>query len=454
MGERGLFLASSYYEESCLSDCSRPDCEIGNARRRAYGSTLIAHYHDTVICAEGESKKPSVSKLLPCTKCEKKFYTQKGLSDHLGSCIVCTDSGNGSNAEHASTTTREEVRGTSRSPTGHAGPKTSSRNIPGTKPRKERNQRFSPQHVAPPAVIATSATHNANAARGTEISVLPRPRTDPSPVYSSTPANTWKAGKLTGRRLDKNFVCDFCEKRFTSQSALENHARSLHGVECQMTFAFETHETSLATLPPTRRNMIGAVLNDFVCTWCSDATLMSFLSQAALDNHVAQCHSDEGPVNVTPDTTASTSKKALWCQHCARLLNPKQSLSHHIKAVHNDLVEMKYDGRTHTKVVRFAEADVADASACPSTPAYNVLFPDELSPHVTNRSPEENEPVHPSSTNSSHTNQQLVKNDPIACDMCSQISRIWKGPTYHMLRNHGVSVGRKKSKRASTPEEP
>ncbi|GFY79475.1 hypothetical protein TNIN_402481 [Trichonephila inaurata madagascariensis] len=82
--------------------------------------------------------------------------------------------------------------------------------------KRKHFRRLSPQHVAPPAEHAVPAAHTTPATRETK-GEHPRPRTDPPPTYSNTPANTGKAGKLTGRRLDKNFVCDFCEKRHVSQ---------------------------------------------------------------------------------------------------------------------------------------------------------------------------------------------------------------------------------------------
>ncbi|GFU43432.1 hypothetical protein TNCV_53341 [Trichonephila clavipes] len=41
----------------------------------------------------------------------------------------------------------------------------------------------------------------------------------------------------------RNCVCVFCEKKFATQQALEAHARAVHDVEDEMTFAFEGNET-------------------------------------------------------------------------------------------------------------------------------------------------------------------------------------------------------------------
>ncbi|GFQ98529.1 hypothetical protein TNCT_166721 [Trichonephila clavata] len=55
-----------------------------------------------------------------------------------------------------------------------------------------------------------------------------------------------------------------------------------------------------------------------------------------------------------------------------------KSLSDHIRSEHNGLVYLTTEGPTHTKVMRFQENLVVDASNCPSTLTFQVLFPEDL----------------------------------------------------------------------------
>ncbi|GFY55586.1 hypothetical protein TNIN_207021 [Trichonephila inaurata madagascariensis] len=241
-----------------------------------------------------------------------------------------------------------------------------------------------------------------------------------------------------------------------SQSALLDHARRVHEVEDEITFAFEASEEPVASLqaaPPSTRNVTVSVVNEFPCTWCSGRMPLSFLSQVALDGHVTQCHPGAKEARDAPEPSRKKKyKEAVWCPHCARMLSPQQSLSQHIRTVHNDSFKKKNDGQTHTKVVRFAK-DVADASACPSTPAYNVLCPDEPSRHVATTSHANSEPAPPIQTAASHTIPTLAGDASTTCDICGHACRTRKGLTYHLLRNHGVPVGEER-KRTAEPSLP
>ncbi|GFY44120.1 retrovirus-related Pol polyprotein from type-2 retrotransposable element R2DM [Trichonephila inaurata madagascariensis] len=113
----------------------------------------------------------------------------------------------------------------------------------------------------------------------------------------------------------------------------------------------------------------------------------------------------------------------------------------------------KIDGQTHTKVVRFAQEDVADASACPSTPAYNVHCPDGIRLHEASTSQANNTPALPSRSEASSSNQVLAGDASVTCEICGHKCRTRKGLTYHKLRDHGVPVGKKKEQRANEEED-
>ncbi|GFW78942.1 hypothetical protein TNCV_3305411 [Trichonephila clavipes] len=65
-------------------------------------------------------------------------------------------------------------------------------------------------------------------------------RRDTLPSPDPDPARTAK----TERRKEKKFICDFCERRFATARDLDDHARSVHEVVPEMTFAFEDEGVS------------------------------------------------------------------------------------------------------------------------------------------------------------------------------------------------------------------
>ncbi|GFY41231.1 hypothetical protein TNIN_438461 [Trichonephila inaurata madagascariensis] len=274
------------------------------------------------------------------------------------------------------------------------------------------------------------------------------------PALANTLTITGTTGKSAGKLIPKKWKCEFCKKRFASQSAVLDHARRVHDVEDIFTYTFEGGNEPVSKTQPEERNVTASAENEFACTWCSGRRPLSFLSQEALDRHVSQCHFKNKRARDAPVSKPKNKKEAVWCPHCARLLSPQQSLSQHIRAVHNDSFKKKNDGQTHTKVVRFAREDIADASACPSTPVYNVHCPDELSPHEATTSHVNSEPALPARTEASHSNPTLAGDANVTCDMCGQACRTRKGLTYHLLRNHGVPVGKRKGQRASKKEDP
>ncbi|GFT90241.1 hypothetical protein TNCV_701641 [Trichonephila clavipes] len=112
------------------------------------------------------------------------------------------------------------------------------------------------------------------------------PPPDPTPVRKGT-------GRIQTKRSNlKRFVCDFCERKFTTAGALEDHARSVHEVVPEMTFAFEDDGESADFTPRSVARKEQQPPVSFPSVHCSATAHMSFLSQDALDRHVAQCHAE------------------------------------------------------------------------------------------------------------------------------------------------------------------
>ncbi|GFW16086.1 hypothetical protein TNCV_2864191 [Trichonephila clavipes] len=272
-----------------------------------------------------------------------------------------------------------------------------------------------------------------------------RPPPDPTPVRKGI------GGIQTKRSNLKRFVCDFCERKFTTAGALEDHARSVHEVVPEMTFAFEDDGESADFTPRSVARKEQQPSVSFPCVHCSATAHMSFLSQDALDRHVAQCHVESSK----PGTSANA--KRVWCPHCARYLHPHQTLVQHIREAHNESFEAKKSGQAHTKVVRFATDNVVDAAACSSTPAYNVLCPDGLRPVAASTDPatraddehqagSSRDPARPGDNSnaqrSTGTHQQAGVSMKFKCDHCNRVLGSLKGRAYHMREKHGVPLGR------------
>ncbi|GFT51365.1 hypothetical protein TNCV_4954851 [Trichonephila clavipes] len=181
------------------------------------------------------------------------------------------------------------------------------------------------------------------------------------------------------------------------------------------------------------RNVPGGSGNEFLCVRCSATTPVGFLSKAALDRRVELCHASAPDTSNAPTSSATTIKKS---------------------------------EEAHTKVVHFAADNVVDAAACASTPEYNALCPDGLRPNATSSSPAEQtsperqaSPTQQSSPpqKTSHTHQPTNNQQQagmVFCDKCGQGCSTRKGLTYHMLRDHGVPVGKRDDKRTGATYEP
>ncbi|GFV21198.1 hypothetical protein TNCV_4268311 [Trichonephila clavipes] len=284
---------------------------------------------------------------------------------------------------------------------------------------------------------------------------------------STTPSNPTKAGKLAGRRLAKSFVCEFCEKKFATKQALDAHASVVHEVEDIITFAFEDEESGQVMRPLASREVIEEARSELVCTLCSDGVPLGFPSQAALDAHIAQQHGDRLPGN-TPPAQTSIHVETKWCTHCAKYLGTKEKLAHHIKTKHNDVVVKEDDGKMHTKVVRFRLDDVADASNCSNTPAYNVLCPEDSCPRDANpippgeshegastsaSRPQDANPTPPgeinvgASTSTSSPVQGPANRECFNCEQCGKPQYSWKALHYHSVQAHGVRVCKKRKRK-------
>ncbi|GFT94134.1 c2H2-type domain-containing protein [Trichonephila clavipes] len=218
-----------------------------------------------------------------------------------------------------------------------------------------------------------------------------------------------------------------------------------------MTFAFEDDGESADFTPRSVARKEQQPSVSFPCVHCSATAHMSFLSQDALDRHVAQCHVESSK----PGTSANA--KRVWCPHCARYLRPHQTLVQHIREAHNESFEAKKSGQAHTKVVRFATDNVVDAAACSSTPAYNVLCPDSLRPVAASTDPatraddehqagSSRDPARPGDNSnaqrSTGTHQQAGVSMKFKCDHCNRVLGSLKGRAYHMREKHGVPLGR------------
>ncbi|GFW16080.1 retrovirus-related Pol polyprotein from type-2 retrotransposable element R2DM [Trichonephila clavipes] len=170
----------------------------------------------------------------------------------------------------------------------------------------------------------------------------------------------------------------------------------------------------------------------------------------------------------TRDVSNGTPSKARWCTHCAKNLSTGESLTHHIRTEHNDVVVKENDGQERTKVVHFKLEDVADASNCPSTPAYNVLCPVDCSPQDANPMPPGEYNIGASTSTSCHRNenpippgeynigaststssplQGLANRENFTCEHCGKSERSHKALQYHMVRAHGVPFKKRKRRR-------
>ncbi|GFT53746.1 hypothetical protein TNCV_2504221, partial [Trichonephila clavipes] len=207
----------------------------------------------------------------------------------------------------------------------------------------KHHRRLSPQSEAQPAPTNKTATVSPCDA-DTEVNKERTKGQTAQHTAQTTPATTAKAGKLPVSRLAKRFRCEFCEKRFATRPALEDHARCVHEADCEMTFAFEEDEPTEKEKMPARKG-----------------------KQGATTEHLSR------PQQTIHDSQVPTTSRAVWCQHCVRNIDTGLSLADHILAVHNHTVTVDDDGLERTEVVCFDADTVVDAANCSNTPAFNVI---------------------------------------------------------------------------------
>ncbi|GFW62213.1 retrovirus-related Pol polyprotein from type-2 retrotransposable element R2DM, partial [Trichonephila clavipes] len=295
--------------------------------------------------------------------------------------------------------------------------------------------------------------------------LVPVATEDTLPSPDPVPAHTAK----TERRNEKKFICDFCERRFATAGALEDHARCVHEVAPEITFAFEDDgEPADFTPKSAARTHQRQLMVNYSCKRCSASTPTSFLSKERLDKHMAQCHAQPSESAEPSARPTTPSEKAIWCPHCARYIHPRQTLVQHIRAVHNESFTAKERGLAHTKVVRFAADDVVDAAACSDVPAYHVLCPDGLRPDAATRDqpaqmvdgqqagpsrvPDPPQPAGHGVT--PIANVQPINTDALCCEVCRKVAKTHKALKYHQLRMHGIPVLKPHALRSNNkPEE-
>ncbi|GFT90249.1 hypothetical protein TNCV_701701 [Trichonephila clavipes] len=244
----------------------------------------------------------------------------------------------------------------------------------------------------------------------------------------------------------------------------------LHCAACGLKFytqkGFSDHATEWQRNPPGRttaqyRRSNGGVrenasTDDQSCS--GDPTKST--AQATLDTNIATIQNDQ-PTDNTRDALNGTQSKARWCTHCAKNLNTGESLTHHIRTKHNVVVVKEDDGQKHTKVVRFKLEDVADASNCLSTQAYNVLCRVDRSPQDANPIPpgeynigaststssdQDEDPIPPgeynigASTSTSSPLQWSANRQHFTCEQCGRSEYSYQSLQYelpHMVQAHG-----------------
>ncbi|GFV77826.1 hypothetical protein TNCV_4674201 [Trichonephila clavipes] len=447
------------------------------------------------MARKGANKKPSVTILLDYAECGMKFYTQKGRSDHSAECKGTASTGRiDTEGKKLPTKSERTVKaGSGKSVVEKKKKEQGSWKRKPVRPvyckycdlkiflfttledhyLRRHYRQLSPQNEAPIEKKGkVGARTNQDTPKAKEGNTQERAST------STTPSNPMKAGKLAGRCLVKNFVCVFCDKRFATIQARDAHASAVHEVEDEITFAFKEEDNGRVTEPPERSEMVEEARSE----------------QTAPGAQNVQQHGDRSPGN-TPPAQTSTHVETKWCTHCAKYLGTKEKLAHHIKTKHNDVVVKKDDGKMHTKVVHFQLDDVADASNCSNTPAFNVLCPEDSDPCDTNpippgeshegvlslasrpqdgiptplreinvgaststSCPQDTNPIPPgeinvgASTSTGNPVQGLVKRSGHNCEQCGKTYCSWKALQYHITQAHGVRVWRKRRRRKKKGE--
>ncbi|GFR09850.1 hypothetical protein TNCT_313811 [Trichonephila clavata] len=369
----------------------------GSPPSRAFGPPTYA-----ATAKAGKEKRASVSKLWHCSTCPKKFYTEKGRDDHEATCQV----------EVKETQAKDVVAKSAKLVKIQGAPAEMSPLEPRIVLRRKR---FMPTPRKPRQTSKTELSP------GTE---------NASSLTTSTPGVTPSieehAGRISARKLDGPFRCGFCERLFGSERTLTYHTWNFHRVGPPPKPRRPADDISCVNAhpgsPPKRSG------DHFSCVACSVKNPLVFLTQAALDEHLIQCHTvptTNAPVIIV-EPTAHTSS-AIWCPDCALFISQKSSLAEHIRSKHNQRIVIRNAGPTRTKFVKSQKNETVDSPNRTESTQFHVTCPDSptglLGAAVTTKGKKQ------------HGNENV-------CETCNLNCKTRKGLTYHRLRDHGVSVGR------------
>ncbi|GFQ93580.1 hypothetical protein TNCT_476411 [Trichonephila clavata] len=420
----------------------------GSPPSRAFGPPTYA-----ATAKAGKEKRASVSKLWHCSTCPKKFYTEKGRDDHEATCQVEVKE---TPAKDVVTKSAKLVKMQGRS-SGNEPTGTKNLTVNDTAPADTKKTEANLQNrgdtaqkrtwakkkeiKAKPAktqlVYCRHCDRRIHLATTLEQHYLKKhfrklsPGTEnASSLTTSTPGVTPSieehAGRISARKLDGPFRCGFCERLFGSERTLTYHTWNFHKVRPPPKPRRPADDISRVNAhpgsPPKRSG------DHFSCVACSVKNPLVFLTQAALDEHLIQCHTvptTNAPV-VIVEPTAHTSS-ATWCPDCALFINQKSSLAEHIRLKHNQRIVIKNAGPTRTKIVKSKKNKTVDSPNRTESTQFHVTCPDSptelLGAAVTTKGKKQ------------HGNETV-------CETCNLNCKTRKGLTYHRLRDHGVSVGR------------
>ncbi|GFR10566.1 hypothetical protein TNCT_301551 [Trichonephila clavata] len=412
----------------------------GSPPHRAFGPPTYA-----ATAKLGKSKRATVSKLWLCSNCPKKFYTEKGRDDHEAACQVVVEETPVRDAVPTAVSGGSEKSSTTKTST--AGPKNpailkqdrmptaSTKKLragsdaaprktgakKAAKPQPERTRLVFCKHCDRRIHLATTLEQHYLKKHFRKLSPGTKNASSSAALIPSvTPLIEEHAGKISARRLDGPFRCEVCERQFGSERTLAYHTWNFHKIvpppkprrSAEDISRVNAHPRS----PPTRSG------DHFSCAACSVRNPLIFLTQAALDEHIIQCHTVAMPdAPKGKEKPSSHSSSAVWCPDCASFISQKFSLAEHIKRKHNGTIKVPNRGPTHTEVIMVEKSQITEQTqfhvTCPDNPAQIH----GLSDQITGKKPHEG---------------------TFVCSTCKVKCKTRKGLTYHRLRDHGASVGR------------
>ncbi|GFY56873.1 hypothetical protein TNIN_353931 [Trichonephila inaurata madagascariensis] len=303
---------------------------VGEEPTRTDASPQQLGEEDTAKEPPREQDSPSILEII---------LGEKGATDHRATCFKPTDDAQKQNVkreENKESKKRKEKEEVKVTPKGKSNKKARGVNLTFCRHcnrkilltttmedhyRRKHFRKLSPQHELPPS---SSTSRPAWRTEKPE----EQPRRSLPPVVPSTSTNTGDMGTSAGSRKAKKFVCDFCEKRFASRSALQDHARCVHEVEDEITFAFESIEPKVSTPPPTPPPATTSV---------------------AEEKTVKPRKSSPPTLPSTPKTVGTTMKSAgkpvlkKWkCEFCEKRFASQTAVLDHARRVHDVEEEFTY----------------------------------------------------------------------------------------------------------------